>query len=81
MTGVDKKGSPAFAYFLLILISLFLPEWQQSSVSFTYLNVYKNRPKIYSISGWIFLSIASRARKIRERTVPIGQSIASAISS
>jgi hypothetical protein len=33
------------------------------------------------ISGLTTASIASRARKIRDRTVPIGQSIASAISS
>ena len=34
-----------------------------------------------SIKGRSRVSIASRARKIRERTVPIGQSISSAISS
>jgi hypothetical protein len=35
----------------------------------------------FSRSGLSALSIASRARKIRERTVPIGQSMTSAISS
>ena len=34
-----------------------------------------------SSSGFISWSIASRARKMRERTVPIGQPIRSAISS
>ena len=39
------------------------------------------RPRPAAKIGRSFLSIASRARKIRERTVPTGQSIAAAISS
>ena len=35
----------------------------------------------WSSSGFMRASMASRARKIRERTVPIGQSMRSAISS
>ncbi len=44
-------------------------------------HVSSGRPRPPSKMGRSFLSIASRARKIRERTVPTGQSIVCAISS
>ena len=44
-------------------------------------HVSSGRPRPPSKMGRSFLSIASRARKIRERTVPTGQSIVCAMSS
>ena len=43
--------------------------------------VARSEPSSLSMRGLSCWSIASRARKIRERTVPMGQSIFSAISS
>ena len=42
---------------------------------------YQRLPDWFSSMGLTFADIASRARKILERTVPIGQFITSAISS
>lgn len=44
-------------------------------------HAYQRRSGAVSSNGRSFAATASRARKIRERTVPIGQSMMAAISS
>lgn len=50
-------------------------------IHFIHLLTYQRLPDWLSSSGLTLAEMASRARKIRERTVPIGQSMTSAISS
>jgi len=50
-------------------------------IHFIHLLTYQRLPDWLSSSGLTLAEMASRARKIRERTVPMGQSMTSAISS
>ena len=50
-------------------------------IHFIHLLTYQRLPDWLSSKGLTLAEIASRARKIRDRTVPIGQLMTSAISS
>lgn len=73
MTDFDRKSSKSFSMFYNS------PRYFLARYKPGVWDLLKNLA-IYMISR-IFLSIASRARKIRERTVPTGQSMTSVMSS